>query len=641
MSYEDEHQKRRSESQKREDERRELKKEYTRRLKAWVAMVDEKQYQLAELTGLFAIDPDKAEHPPISDATVSRVINIIPAGNSQKVYNLICLLAVFHMLEVITLTEIKSFLDQFEVKIPEGDTWTQIYERIQLGIGNRHSQPSLDEEINPTPSTELPIDSDSKPSNSKNSTKKLLLTFISIYLVLLVVVLLSWRRSSPQSDTNPIYSGPTSPANSIFLPDQGFSLYSFNSESPQSGILSANVRSVGLNESGVWIGYSSQQEELGAVSYYNKKSWFHCLDLPILINQTINDFAFVNSTTYIATDGAGIIQINQSSWRQYTTEDGLPSNSVYSLYIDNNNRLWATTYEGVAWASGDRWETAYQATPDGLVSSHIHTTLQDTNGNLWFGSINKGISQLTPNQEWHSYYTSEVGLQNIRGSMLDNDGGVWFASDGGGVLRFHNNIWGVFTIQNGLPSNNVYDIEEDQLGRVWVATNEGLAYTKDFGQTWETHSTMSVFDIEFGCNNCPYSEIHMWLALKDGGVAHVRIPPLTPTIEYISTPSPITLSPGQEYVFEVEVLVLSESLTNTEGDSLRSMESDPSLLYGAYPIIPVTGEINLGQKYTFSNINDPIIAPNTPGTYQTFWRVWQGMRFVTQPIVIEFTVTNE
>ena len=45
-----------------------------------------------------------------------------------------------------------------------------------------------------------------------------------------------------------------------------------------------------------------------------------------------------------------------------------------------------------------------------------------------------------------------------------------------------------------------------------------------------------------------------------------------------------------------------------------------------------------GQTYVFSNIDNPIEAPKEPGIYTLAWRVWQGRRFASEPIAIEFEV---
>src|SRR5690606_26722608 len=153
----------------------------------------------------------------------------------------------------------------------------------------------------------------------------------------------------------------------------------------------------------------------------------------------------------------------------------------------------------------------------------------------------------------------------------------------------------------------------------------GLIYTSDLGQTWNLHSTLDTWGIKFGCPGCEFNDNHMWLILRHNGLAHAQLPPIRPIVSFESTPQSIRLKPGDTYTFEVIVRVLSESLG--EGDGLFNSDPMETPLYGAYPRIPVMGQVNQGEIYSFNNQNDPITAPSTPGTYRLSWRIWQKGRF--------------
>jgi hypothetical protein len=374
---------------------------------------------------------------------------------------------------------------------------------------------------------------------------------------------------------------------------------------------------------------------------YDGTSWIHyCLDQDLQPGQVVNSFAFRENSVYIATDGAGIGQFNGQTWGFYTLTDGLYSNSIFDLEA-NTDGLWAATYNGVARLTGSRWTVAYTSKKDGLINNAIHAFLQDKNGDAWFGTISHGISHLRKNGTWESFYTDDVFHRDIRRISEDDEGGIWFATDKGGVLKYYKGVWTNYSATSGaLPSDEVHDVEKDKYGRIWVATEGGLVYTPDLGKTWILHSSWPIMDIEFGCSGCKYEDNHMWLAVKDRGLGHVRIPPLGPTLSIVSVPKNVQLKPGQEFIFEVKVKVLAEQLSQEDGDSLRSLTPDLSQLYGASPIIPSLGVVTPGDTYTFSNVDHPIIAPPNPGSYQIVWRIWQGRRFVTEPIVIQFEVVN-
>jgi AraC-like DNA-binding protein len=57
---------------------------------------------------------------------------------------------------------------------------------------------------------------------------------------------------------------------------------------------------------------------------------------------------------------------------------------------------------------------------------------------------------------------------------------LWIATDGGGVYVYHlgKHISRQITTANGLPSNYVRSLVKSHDGRVWIATDEGLAFVK-------------------------------------------------------------------------------------------------------------------------------------------------------------------
>lgn len=445
-----------------------------------------------------------------------------------------------------------------------------------------------------------------------------------------------------------VCSQPIKRAEPKFIPDQGFSLFEVANNTPESSILTNEIRTVATGPTGLWVGYGARPQSVNAISVYQRDNapeprWIHCRGLNLAPGQNVNDFAFHNATVLVATDGAGVGVLENDQWQFFTTDHGLPSNSVYDLWVEDEEHLWAATFEGVAKLIGQRWETVYRAEADKLVSSHVYSFLEDETGTRWFGLIDNGITRLASDGNWDSFYTNEPGLKQVRGIETDQRGGVWFATDGGGVVYFRDDVWTIYNVANStLPSDNVLDIARDKYDRIWVATQHGLAYTPDYGDTWVTHSTADIGSITFGCLQCLDPEFQMWLVVRGQGIANVRIPPPQPTIRIVSTPDPVRLKPGQEYSFEVEVEVLTEALTETDGDALLSNDPLGTPLYKTYSIVPYRGVgVEPGQYYTFSNVEDPIIAPDIPGVYELSWRVWQGSRFVSEPITIQFEVIEE
>jgi signal transduction histidine kinase/ligand-binding sensor domain-containing protein/AmiR/NasT family two-component response regulator len=81
--------------------------------------------------------------------------------------------------------------------------------------------------------------------------------------------------------------------------------------------------------------------------------------------------------------------------RHFTTDDGLPSNVVYSQFFDASGRHWLATDSGVARQEGGRWIAC--DTSDGLVwnDTNAHAFLAEPDGLVWIGTSN-GLSRFSP-----------------------------------------------------------------------------------------------------------------------------------------------------------------------------------------------------------------------------------------------------
>ena len=92
---------------------------------------------------------------------------------------------------------------------------------------------------------------------------------------------------------------------------------------------------------------------------------------------------------WIGTEGSGLFRWGQGQCRRYTREDGLPGNSIRSLYADPDGALWIGVMEGgLCRLKADRLATC--STRDGLVDNVINHIADDGRGWLWLSSF-RGI----------------------------------------------------------------------------------------------------------------------------------------------------------------------------------------------------------------------------------------------------------
>ena len=150
----------------------------------------------------------------------------------------------------------------------------------------------------------------------------------------------------------------------------------------------------------------------------------------------------------------------------FTTDDGLASNVVNCLTVDNMNNLWFGTDAGISFhdpVSGE-WLTLDSALGTGLVDDNITAIHVSPITGLWVGT-DFGIS----NWDGAAFisYTDADEIGNLRIQWIDEDdeGKIYFANKDGFCTRDLDGDWTVFDQDNGLPFGGVksIDVIEDDL----------------------------------------------------------------------------------------------------------------------------------------------------------------------------------
>jgi ligand-binding sensor domain-containing protein len=68
-----------------------------------------------------------------------------------------------------------------------------------------------------------------------------------------------------------------------------------------------------------------------------------------------------------------------------------------------------------------------------------------------------------------------IGQQYLlRCVALGKDGSLWAGTEGGGLLRLRGNRLRVYSTNDGLTEGFVRSVYEDDRGRLWVGTDDGL-----------------------------------------------------------------------------------------------------------------------------------------------------------------------
>ncbi|MBS1794968.1 MAG: hypothetical protein JSS81_13995 [Acidobacteria bacterium] len=186
----------------------------------------------------------------------------------------------------------------------------------------------------------------------------------------------------------------------------------------------------------------------------------------------------------------GLLQFNPEVSAQYrfdrwTTDNGLPQNSVYSIQQTADGYLWLTTLDGLVRFDGVRFTVFSKADSPNLPSNRFIKLLADDEGETIFAG------------------TDEVGL-----------------------VRRQNGEFRTFTVADGLPANGIHDIQKDADGSILITTHGGAArLRRDGSLTVEREQSFREFKIYLAPSGARWElDAGGLRKIRDGQTTHFDLP---------------------------------------------------------------------------------------------------------------------
>jgi ligand-binding sensor domain-containing protein len=187
---------------------------------------------------------------------------------------------------------------------------------------------------------------------------------------------------------------------------------------------------------------------------------------------------------WFCTTGQGVYRYDGNTFTNFTTKDGLSSNTVFSILEDKAGNLWFGTDIGVVCRYDGKTFTPISipsANGEALVPNSlpaynkpmknpVNSIFQDKSGKIWFGT-NDGVFNYNGNS--FTRFLQNDGVINKSGLNLnatttilqDSKGNMWFTTWFEGVCRFDGK-----SITSFKPNNEVWfsSLMEEKNGDIWV-----------------------------------------------------------------------------------------------------------------------------------------------------------------------------
>jgi ligand-binding sensor domain-containing protein/signal transduction histidine kinase len=225
-----------------------------------------------------------------------------------------------------------------------------------------------------------------------------------------------------------------------------------------------------------------------------------------------------DGTLWIGTLGEGLLKYRNGKLQTFRWPGILPDNSVSAIYEDHDQNVWVGTQDGlmlmgrtalttIGLSSGlaDDHITAIASThnpsrPDELliatwsgqyyrlsggVPSPVpmaglnirafkgHTMLTDSKGTLWLGSSTAGVAHLAPGHIEYFGMTQGMRTNDVRQIYEDERGVLWFAT-GSGITRWDRKTLRTYYLNDGLSYPSTRCIAANPHGGLFIGTDGGL-----------------------------------------------------------------------------------------------------------------------------------------------------------------------
>jgi len=207
-------------------------------------------------------------------------------------------------------------------------------------------------------------------------------------------------------------------------------------------------------------------------------------------------------------------------WRVWNTSNSnIPTNSIWSIYIDANNVKWIGTSQGLV-KFNDINFVIYDILNSPMKGNIVFSIAEDKLNNLWLTAFKQGgegaLMKFDKVNNWSYFNTQNSPIENgnqrclaidsgntvwsklfflnkyngtnwvkydtsnspMNGTswdiFIDSKNNKWITIEGGGIFRLQDTTWTIFNRQNsGMVSNFTVKSKEDSHGNIWTTSYGG------------------------------------------------------------------------------------------------------------------------------------------------------------------------
>lgn len=189
-------------------------------------------------------------------------------------------------------------------------------------------------------------------------------------------------------------------------------------------------------------------------------------------------------------NGLNYFSFKTNKFTRYNAEKGnpntIPYDRVYDIKSDKQGNFWIATNGGglCKYSKSDRkFETFHfnEKNINSINSDYLTCLSFDTKNRLWIGA-STGLNLKYPNGKIVRFNTNPNQRETVDGQFIlfvyeDHQNRIWVGTRGSGLFLYNEKTSSFtnYSIENGLPGNNIFGILEDEHGFLWLSTENGIS----------------------------------------------------------------------------------------------------------------------------------------------------------------------
>ncbi|RYF90822.1 MAG: hybrid sensor histidine kinase/response regulator, partial [Chitinophagaceae bacterium] len=284
--------------------------------------------------------------------------------------------------------------------------------------------------------------------------------------------------------------------------------YILNNEDDSKSLSQNNISSIYYDELGiVWIGTFRKGISFYHPDIIKFNLIKHSSDPNSLIYSDINRMVEDKAgNIWIGTNGKGLVYYNRATnkFKSYRHDPANPNSlshdAVVAIYIDRYEKLWVGTYTGGFdyLDNGKFTHFKYDAkNPESLSDNKVSDFLEDSSNRFWVATMGGGLNLFDRQTKKFKRYTQHENLISsdyVFKVLEDSHQNIWTGTSygmnvlpkgGKKFIRIINDA----NDENSLINDNINSFIEDSKGYLWIGTRDGLSIYNPVGKRFFNYTT--------------------------------------------------------------------------------------------------------------------------------------------------------